>query len=149
MRIDQLADPDVDVDVLLDQVDDAIRQQQVDLDLRILGEKRRECGHDVQMPDQHPRMNAQRASWHGLQLRNAVVGLRDLMEYLLDLGEVELAGFGERELTAGAVDQTTAETRLQSADVAGHRRRRQTELTPGRGQAAVLDDADEYAHRLQ
>ena len=56
--VDQLADPYVDIDVLFDQIHDAVRQQQVDLDLRVLGEEGRQRGDDEQMADQHPRMDA-------------------------------------------------------------------------------------------
>ena len=107
------------------------------------------AGTMYRWPDQHARMHAQRAARQRLQLGDAVVGFGDLVQDLLDLREVELAGFGQRELAAGPVDQPAAEALLQRADVARHRRRRQPELASGRGQAAVLDDADENAHRLQ
>ena len=90
-----------------------------------------------------------RAARHRLKLRDAVVRLRDLLEDLLDLLEIDLAGLGQRQLAAGAVEQAAADALLQRADVARHRGRRQPMLASGRRQAAVLHHAHEQAHRAQ
>src|SRR4030095_13638053 len=94
-------------------------------------------------------MHTQRAARQRLQLAHAVVRFGDLVKYLLDLREIELAGLGQRELAAGAVDQPASQALLERADVTRHRRRRQPELARRRRQAAVLDHAHEDAHRLQ
>jgi hypothetical protein len=126
-----------------------IGQQQVDRDVGVLPHEVRQRRHDVLMPDQHARMHPQDAARNRLKLGDALVRLVDLLQDVLDLGKIDLARLGERQLAAGAVEQAPADAFLQRADVARDRGRRQSMLAPGGRQAAVLHHAHEQAHRAQ
>ena len=62
---------------------------------------------------------------------------------------IGMPGFGEAQLARRAVKQRGAEFVFQITDLAGHRRRHETELTARCREAPRLDDSGKDPHRAQ
>ena len=74
----ELADPDRQIDALLDQVDEGIGHGEVDPERRMQGEEVGQRRRDVQAPEHHRHVEAQGAARRRLQLGHRQPGLLDL-----------------------------------------------------------------------
>ena len=141
-----LADPDVDIDILFRQIDRCIGQPQIDLELGILRQEDGQQRRQMMDSERHPRMDSQRAAGRELKLRHFGMSIVDLAQDLFEFGAIELARLGEGEFPAGPVQQPGAQHVLKRIDRAEHGGRRQADLPPGRREAAGLHHPHEETH---
>ena len=78
--IGQFADPDRDVGVLVHQMNNAIGEQEIDVDLRIVREKIRNHRHVVQAPVHDGRGDLELAFRGGVFSRRSAVGFSNFFE---------------------------------------------------------------------
>ena len=148
-RIRQHAHAQRDVDALADEVDIAVVEDELDLELRMLGEEAAELRHDLQAGERHSRADPQPADKPGAgaargELR--LVGVRDrelraLVEYLPCLGRAEAAGRTQQ--------QRDAEPLFELRHHLGDGGLADPQLARGRGERTRIDHLDEGLHRGQ
>ncbi|GCC47396.1 hypothetical protein chiPu_0031598, partial [Chiloscyllium punctatum] len=128
--------------VLVDQVDIALADREVDLDLRIGRQELDDRGRQ-ELRQMGVGVDAQRAARHRLQCAGDVVGLLDVGEDMDAAVVIGLADLGEADLARGAVEQSGTEAIFQRLHVVAHHCRGHVELAAGRGEAAGINDPDE------
>jgi hypothetical protein len=72
-----------------------------------------------------------------------------MLKDLLGVSKIGFASFGQRKLTAGAVNQPGAQLFLQRRHLSGHRRGRSSQLARSRRQAAVLHNPHEHLYGFE
>ncbi len=146
-RIGKRTDARRHVDALLDQVDVAVVQQQLDLHARVGIEELRDERRDVAAAELDRRGHAQQTTHRrlaGARSRGLIVlheGSRLVVE--------RPAGLGGRKAARRAIDQPDADTVFQGRERASHGRWRAPQSRGGAHQAALLDDAHEDAELVQ
>ncbi len=78
--------------------------------------------------------------------------LLDVFEFVEDLTrplQVNLAGFGQRQASGGAIQKAGAEPAFEVGDVARRDRIRDVHRARRPGETAEIRDLDEHSHRLQ
>ena len=142
LRIAKRPGADRDVGALLEQVDHLVGENDVDGDLRMLSQERRQHRHQIMLAERHVAVDAQPAARRRPR-RGLTLGRVDLAKDA-DAALVEGRTLRrELQLARGAVEEPGTEPVLQPADQLAHRRRRHIEKIRGGGQRAALDHADE------
>ncbi len=144
-RSPQRPDANRHVGTLLHQVDDRISENDVERDIRMLGEEARQQRHHVLHAEGyvaiHHQMPARRCTGAGLALRLldfAEDAQRALIEGLAFLGQLKLA--------RGPVHKSRAEPGLQAGYQLAHAGWGHAKAFCRRGEPAEVDDPDEDLH---
>ena len=144
--VHQRAQADAQVGALLDQVDHAVGDGELDLHLGVarkeVRQRRRELVHAERGADVH----AQQPARLGAEARDLVLRLGDVGEDALAAMEIGLALGCQGEPARRAIEQAHAEAVLQARHQLGDRRGREAEVARGDGKAAQLDRAHEGGH---
>jgi hypothetical protein len=77
------------------------------------------------------------------------LGLADLVEDAAAGRDVGSAGFRQRQLARGPVQQARMQVRFQLGHLAADGRQRRTETARRRRQAAGVDDGQQYGHGFE
>jgi hypothetical protein len=88
--------------MLVDEMHHAVREHEVDVDLRVLRKKRRNHRNHVQAPEHNGRRDHELAFWRGVFACHGTLGFPDLFEYAPAGGHVRGTRFGQRKLPRGA-----------------------------------------------
>ena len=148
-RIAQLTDPQHAIDALADQVDLAVGDAHLHLDLRITGAELRQRRDHHQPPEGHRQVH--------LDAPPRLPGrLREGRLHLVHVGQdrhaalvVAVAVEGGAHLAGGALEQAHPQVGLELLDDLRRRRPRQAQVLGSAAEAAQLDDAGEQAHGLE
>ena len=148
-RVAEVGDADGEVDALLGEVDVAVVHHQVDLRLRMRGEKAHDDGHHVQAAEAHRTGDAHptdRAACAAARAGLQLVGLVHQPAAAL----VELAArLGGPQPPRAALEQAHAETLLQRGDLLARGGLAEAELVGRAREAARLHDARVERHDRQ
>ena len=139
----QFADADREVEAFADDVDEAVGQVEIELDLGILGQEVRQVGRDVQPAERRRRRHLEQAARLGVAAADEILRLLDQAQDVDDALEVAFAGLGQRQLAGGALEQARPEPLLEQADALGHDGGRQAHLAAGGRHVAGAGDACE------
>jgi hypothetical protein len=147
-RIGQMADPDREIDTILDEVDHAVGQTEVGADVGIALQV---GGHDsANMQPAEP----DRRRDDELSLRPRALALDGVLS-LLDIGQnpprplqVTGACVGQRHLPRGPLQQPRAKAVLQRRNQPRDARRRQAKLARRGGKAPQVGHRDEGLHGI-
>lgn len=121
-----MADAHGEVDAFFDEVDDAVEQEQLDLDTGLSSEKIRERGRHEATTEGRGRGDDDAAADDRLALRELSLGFRDAGQQRSAMRRVFSALFGEREATRGAIDEPNSELGFERGQAAHDRRQRRT-----------------------
>ena len=137
------SDTDGEIEPLVDEVDRAIGEIEVECKLRVRG---RECGDrrsEMELAKRHATGQAQRPPRHDRRRAHGRFGLLEVGEQL-DAALVKcLASLGEGQPPGGAVEQSHVEMLLELGDLPRDRRRRQAQALGRPRKAAQFHDLDE------
>ena len=147
-RIRDFADPDGEVGALRDEILEAIRHHQLDLQKRMAVEETRKHGGDPQCAVSRRQRDLQHAA-QSIGAAGGVLRTLGRRQRLARPGEQRLAGVGQRDTAGRAHQQFDAEAILQRRDRARRRRLAQAQLPRGLRKAPGLDRADEDGELLQ
>ncbi len=137
------------VESLVDQVDHAIRQLELELHRRVLAHELRDGGREVLGAERHGSGQAQRAARNGGAFRRGRLRFLEVGEEL-DRPLVKRApGLRQRDPARRAVEKAHAELRLEVGHEPRHGRHRHPEPRRSPGEAAGLDDASERCDRVK
>ncbi|MGY4423342.1 hypothetical protein ACVWY2_005791 [Bradyrhizobium sp. JR6.1] len=147
-RIRQVPEPDREVDAVLDEVDPAIRQPQVDANIGIAFEVGGHDRADMEPPEAERRRDHQAAFGAGALALYRVLGLLDVGKDPPRPLQVARAGVGQRHLPRGPLQQPRTEPLLQRRDQPRDGGRRQAELAGGGGKPLEVRHRDERLHGI-
>lgn len=142
----QRAATDHAVDVLADQIDRAVGDAEVDLDVGITGVEVRQGGDDHEDGERGADVDPQASLGVGLGQRHAAVELVEFAEQADDALIVGGAVGGHRDPPGGAVEQLGADMGLQALDQLGDGGFWDAHGFRGLAKGAGLDNPDEGAH---
>ena len=111
--IGQPGDADRQVIAFVDDVDDAIREGDVQFHFRMAFQEDRPQRCQVQDAEGHGGIDAQQAGGLGAAGQQQVIGFFQRCNYLLAAFQVEAAGFGQREPPGGPLHQARTQARFQ------------------------------------
>ena len=145
----QRGDAQRDLEALGDQIDDAVGQKHVEIELGIARAERLQHLHQLDL--------AQRLGRGDLEPAAGLAGLGlDRILQRIEIGDqragavvVGAADLGHLHAARGAVDQAHAEAVLELADVLGYQRLRAAEPFAGVGEALRVHHRDEGAHEIE
>jgi hypothetical protein len=145
-----LSSPPADhaVHVVADQVDDAVTDPQVQLDVGIAGMKVRQVRNDEQLRHRGAHVHAQPAARVGARVRHAGLDIVQIGEQAHGAVVVGSAVGRHRHAACGAVEQLHAQALLQRLHMLGHGGLGQVERIRRPGERAGLHHPHEYAHGL-
>ena len=132
-----------DVDVFVEQVEAAVRDEQLHAYARVVGEEARQAGGDEVLGDLHRCAQAHDAARFGALARDGVFGGAGFGEHGLAVGEELAADFGDGELACGALHQHDAEVVLELGHAPAQARLGDAERAPGGGESAVFGHGGE------
>ena len=147
--ISQIADAKGDVDALLDQIDDAVAEEQFGPQLRICRQIFADQGTDMDLAENIGRRDHDPPARFAALTLGHQLGLLEIGENAPRAVEKTLARVGEAHSPCGAVQQPDAETLLQRRDMTGRRRGGDAEPARGRRKAALVGDGDEDAYGFE
>ena len=143
-----MADPDREIDAILDEVDHAVGQTEVDADIGVALQVGDHYSADVQPAEPYRRRD------HELSLRPGAFALDGVLR-LLDIGQdpprplqVTRAGVGQRHLPRGPLQQPRAETILQRRDQPRDARRRQAKPARRGSKTPQVGHGDKGLHGI-
>jgi len=116
-RILQSRNADGNVVTFIHQINETVAHRHIQFHIRVERAKIRQCLRQMQKAETHRRIDAQSATRRRLQLRDGEIGFCEISQNLPDTSEIALPGFGQRERTRGAVDETRAKLGFQSRDL--------------------------------
>ena len=121
-RIRQGADAQRHVEAVVDQVDEAVVEREIDVDLRKAGEEFRQRRREVQEAEAHRRADLEPPARARLKLAERAVGVVEIGENAAHPLEIGAAGLGQVQRARGAVEEPRAELGLERPDVSADRR---------------------------
>ena len=142
-RIGQARDAHRHVDAFFNQIDDAVEQQELDIDFRVLGHERRSRGCHEHSAKGHRRRDTQAPAWGGAARAQALLRFFDRGDNLPAAFVVVAAFVGQRHAAGGAIQEAHAKIALQRRQRAHHRGLRHVESLSRGGDAAAVDDFQE------
>ena len=137
------ADAHRDVEALVDEIDDAVGQLDVEAHVGMALGEFGDRGREIVRAEGDAAGEAQRAARHDSSGAGRRFGLVEIGEELYAALVKGAAGLGERKAAGRAVEQARAEVRLELGHVPRHRRHRHAEPVGGAREAAGLDDPGE------
>ncbi len=140
----QFADADREIEALADDVDEAVGQVRVDLDIGVAGEEPAETGGDVQPAERRRHGNLQEPARLGVAAAHEILRLLAQAQDVNDTLEVARTRLGERQVARRALEQARAEPLLELADALGYDCRGKPHLAAGGRHVAGAGDACEY-----
>jgi len=147
--VGELAHAQGDVDAFLDQVDVAVVQHEVDVELRMLFQEQRQARQHVQAREGHRGADAQAAGEGGGCAAGGALGFVGFLDRALGALVEAAARFGGRQAVGRSQQQAHAEAVFQLGDGLGDGRLSHAQQSGGAGEGAGFDDADEGFHRGQ
>lgn len=132
-----------DVATFGDEVDEPIVGDELDVDVRIAAEKRRD--HRSEKLEVQRRRDAESTSRFALQLGHGELGLLDLGHNTRGMAVVGLAGVCQAQTPCRALKQTGSKPCFEGRHFAADRRLGHVQTTAGSDETAGLDDAHEQA----
>ncbi len=142
-------DAQCEVDALIDQADDAVEQQQPDLNLGLLVEEGVDQRAQQTRPGDNRRCQSEKAARRGAFARRLQLSLLQIGEHAPAGGGIALSGLGEPDHPRGAIEQARSDMAFERSDGARHRRGRSPEPPCRSGEAALVKRTDEDAHGFQ
>ncbi len=142
------------VEAIRDEVHVAVAQMHLDLHLRVAAAKARQQAQHAVVPQGGGHADAQHTRRRRLAARQLALGLHQLVERLSALRQVGPTSLGQADPAGAAHEQAHLQARLQPSDGPADRRRRETGLRRGSGEAFQLRrqaeklDAAEH-HRVE
>ena len=143
-----MADPDREIDAILDEVDHAVGQAEVDADVGVALQVGDRYSADVEPAEPYRRRD------HELSLRPGAFALDGVLR-LPDIGQdpprplqVTRAGVGQRHLPRGPLQQPRAETILQRGDQPRDARRRQAKPARRGSKTPQVGHGDKGLHGI-
>ena len=144
--MDRIADADGHVVAFRHDVDDPVVESDVDADVRVADEERRDRGCDVQQAESRRARDFERAARPTLQVSE--IGPRSfgdrnhLGAVLVERG----TRLGHRQRTCRAIEQADTQRLLERVDLLAHQRRRDVELLRGAREGFRFDELREENH---
>ena len=132
--------------MLFDEVDIAVAQAQLDVDLGVRFQEGRCHGHHVQTAEHDRRSHHELALDLGVGTSGGALGFVDLLQDLTARVQVVATRIGQHELARRARDEARLEVRLQVRELAADGGQRHVQAPPGRRQAAPIDDGGKQGH---
>ena len=145
-RVAKSTDPHAEIDTLLDQVDVAVVEQQLDLDRGVAPHELADEGRDVQPAEHHRGGDDEAPGGHAMLGLSDALGLVHVGEDAPGALEEAGSGLGQADGAGGALQQPDAEPLLEPRDDASDGRWGHPERAGRRCKAATLDDSDEGGH---
>ncbi|MNQ72771.1 hypothetical protein D3C85_874830 [compost metagenome] len=133
----------------LEQVGGALRQGEVDIDLRIQLGVARHQRYQILGAQAGKRMHAQPPSGREVGATGLGGGLVDPVENLPTALQIALARLGQAQPASGAIEQPRAQAGLQLGHQPRHLGGGQPEHLGSGGEAAAVGDPGKHAHGLQ
>ena len=147
-RIGQMPDAHREIDSLLDQIDDAIRQPQFAGHRRIAQEIGRHDRTDVMAAERRRRRDDEAAGGRcALRLRRCF-GLLEIGENAPRPLQITRADVGQRHRARGPLQQTRADMLFERGDLPRHARGGQAELARGRRKSLEIGNRHEGVHGI-
>jgi hypothetical protein len=134
----RLADAHDQVVALVDQVDSAVVERQVDFDAGVVAQEARDQGREVAVAERHRRVHAQFATQHGVQFAYRVFRFVERIDDRAGAGGERAAGFGQADAAGRALEQADAEMVFEIADVLGDHGARQFQVARGGGEVQAI-----------
>jgi hypothetical protein len=147
--VPQLSGAERQVDALLDQVDVAVAQHQFDLGLVVAPQERLDPVAETAAAEGGRRGNPQGARGDRPGLVDQSVGRVELDQALAALRVIGPADLGQGQLAGGPVEQTHAQSRLQTADLAADAALGQPQGLGAAGETAGLHHPGEDRKRVE
>ena len=147
-RIRQIADSERKVRAFGDQILVAVGHHEIDLEQRMLGDKRRKQRHDAPDAIARRQSDAQHAGETVGAARRAF-RLVDREQGVAGASEQRFARVGGRDLPGGADKELDPQATLERRDGARHRGLGEAEFARGLGKASALDRAHEQGELVQ
>src|SRR5882724_12624199 len=147
--IGQGADPNGEIDRLLQEIDRAVGEHQPDVDVRIGPEERRHDRQHVEAAEDDRRGDDEIAFRRAVFACRGTLGFADLFENPPAGGDVGSPRIGEREATVRPLEELRLEMRLEFRDLAADGGQWRAETTRGSRQTARFYGRDEDRHRFQ
>ena len=139
----EMGDADAEIHALIDEGDDAVQQQEGDLDRGIVAHEFLGDGQDMEPPEHLRRRHGQQAARLRPLARRRELELLELRQRPAAEIEIAPAGIGEGDGPGRPVEEARGQAIFQGRHRPGDRGRRAPQ-TPGRGdEAALLGDGDE------
>src|SRR6266850_8393842 len=144
-----MRDPDRDVDVFFQQIDDAVDEQRARGNTRVAFEKLEQDRRHIHAPEQDRRRYRELPARLERATGGCGFGLFDFAENALAVREKARPCFGEADRARRSMQQARADSRFEPRNGPRERRRRQHE-TPRRGcEASRIGHRNERAHALK
>ena len=143
----QPAEPDADVDALLDQIDIAVVERHPQLDVGIARLERAKKRHHLQPAERHRHVDVQIAGRPQLRVLEHELGLLDLGQRLTAALEEGGAVLGEADAPRGAGEQPGADLILEPGDGVADARLGDAEIGRGAHEAQALRHLHEDRQR--
>ena len=132
--------------VLVDQVDEAIGQEEVDFDLGMVAHVAGDHRGETMRAECHGRADAQATVRLGAACAGERVSRFNLRQHDAAAFVVGATRLGQALAPGRAVEQAHTELRLQRGDVAGDHLRREAERARCGGEGACVGGCDEHGH---
>src|ERR1700688_53982 len=144
-----VADTDVDVDILIDQIHRSVQYLQVDLESWMHLDQFGEHGRHVVSSESGTRRNAQSSPYLDLGLLQRALELIVDIEHTLGPRQHQFTAVGHRHMPSGAVKQLHFQGALEHRDALAHVRRRRTQLESGGREVRAARRVDKYSEVLR
>ena len=142
-RIPQVADAHDDIQALLDDVHEAVRELDLQLEFGLRSHERRERASEVRTTEVHWGAHPQHPSRLGLQVRDRRLCLGDLPDDRFDALAEHAAAVRESDAAGRPVEEAYAQPLLQGFDVLADRRGGDAQPSGSRGEAPRLGHPQE------
>ncbi len=143
-----MADPDREIDAVLDEVDHAVGQPEVDADVAVALQVGGHHAADMQPAEADRRRDDELPLRPGALARDGVLRLPDIGQDPPRALQVARAGVGQRHLPRGPLQQPRAETVLQRGNQPRDARRRQAKPARRGGKTPQVGHGDESLHGI-
>jgi hypothetical protein len=140
----ELPDADGKIEAFADDVDEAVGQVRIELDVGIAGEELAEKGCDVQPAERRRHGDLEEPARLRVAPAHEILRLLAQAEDVDDAFEVAGARLGERQVPRRALEQARAEPLLELADALRYDCRGKPHLASGGRHVAGASDACEY-----
>ena len=141
-RLRERSDTHHHIEPFFHDVDETVRELDLDLERRVGGSELRDRLREVGAPGKYHRgPDAQHTARLCLEPRDRLLGLLDLLHHRLDALAESAPGVGERDAARRAVEQPGAEPVLERADLLAHRGGCEAEPVRGPREALLLGDS--------
>ena len=132
-----------------DEIDAAVVEREINLELRMRDEEVRDRRRQVKQPKRHRRRHFQRTLKFALQAARHLFSLDDIVKDAAGPLVIGLPGLGQAQAARRAMEEARSQSGFERPDPSADNRLGKPEPLRGAGETGGFDDAHEDGHILE